>query len=715
MKKITTVIYLIIFLSLYGCSTTNKPAQIDTTSLFPPKIKKLLEQMTLEEKVAELTQDAPANTRLGIPEMLFGECLHGLKENGATSFPQAVALGSTWDPDLLERVASSVAYEARRAGITHCYTPVLDVTRDPRYGRFEESYAEDPLLTTRLGVAYIKGLQGTGKERFNDNHIMATAKHFAGYSEPHRGINGAYVDVSKRTMYEIFFPPFEAAVKEAKVGSIMPAHQDLNGMPAHMSQWLLRDVLREEWGFKGVIVSDNNDIQRLYTMHKIASSKTEAAKFGLKAGVDIDLVLGKHAQFYSYNLEQIKQAIEEDPEVENYVNESVARILQAKFDLGLFERPTKKQPVKSLKKHQVLALEAARSSLVLLKNDKNVLPLDAGKLKSIAVIGPNAHDDTAKEQLELLGGYSRQPPYFVSIYSGLKNHLPEDVTVRYSEGVAIDSYSEDKFEEAITAARQSDVVILAMGGSLKTAGEGSDRDSIDLPGAQLKLMQKIHALGKPTVLVLINGRPLDIRWASDNIPAIFETWYTGMEGGNAIAETLLGKYNPGGKLSVSLPRHIGHIPVSYLEKPDFIGAGKGQYINGVDKSALYAFGYGQSYTTFSYSNLRLEQTSIKASGKTRISVDVTNTGELSGDEVVQFYVKDDFASVGRYNKLLRNFKRISLKKGETQTVSFDIGFDELALYDIDLNKVVEPGAFTLYVGSSSRDQDLKTLSLNVTE
>ncbi|NJX14298.1 beta-xylosidase [Tamlana crocina] len=696
---------------------TKKEAEIEK------KVAALLSQMTLEEKIAEMTQDAPANERLGIPEMKYGEALHGLwlvldYYGNTTVYPQAVACASTWEPELIKKMASQTAKEARALGVTHCYSPNLDVyAGDARYGRVEESYGEDPYLVSRMGVAFIEGLQGTGEEQFDENHVIATAKHFVGYPENRRGINGGFSDMSERRLREVYLPPFEAAVKEAEVGCVMPGHQDFNGAPCHMNTWLLKDILRDELGFDGFIVSDNNDVGRLETMHFIAENRTEAAILGLKAGVDMDLVIGKNVDLATYHTNVLKDTVMQAPSLVKYIDKAVSRILTAKYKLGLFDTKPKEIDTETVEagndEHREFALEIAEKSIIMLKNDNNLLPLDVSKIKSLAVIGPNAHEERPKKgTYKLLGGYSGLPPYYVSVLDGLKKKVGDNVKINYAKGCDIDSFSKEGFPEAISAAKKSDAVVLVVGSSHKTCGEGGDRADLDLYGVQNELVEAIHKTGKPVIVVLINGRPLSINYIAEKIPSVLETWYGGMRAGDAVANVLFGDVNPGGKLTMSFPRDVGQVPVTYLERPDFIGSGKGQY-RFSDKSPLFPFGYGLSYTTFEYGAPKLENESISVDGSTTISVEVTNTGDREGDEVVQMYVRDDFASVGRYLKLLKGFERITLKPGETKTVRFKLGFDELNILNQDMKKVVEPGTFTISVGASSKAEDLKTVSLTV--
>ena len=722
MKKVLFI--TLIAITCLSCNSKQDSKEVNPKdSEIAQKVKQLISEMTLDEKIAEMTQDAPANDRLGIPYMKYGEALHGLwlvldYYGNTTVYPQAVACASTWEPELIKKMASQTALEARALGVTHCYSPNLDVyAGDARYGRVEESYGEDPYLVSRMGVAFIQGLQGTGDEQFDENHVIATAKHFVGYPENRRGINGGFSDMSERRLREVYLPPFEAAVKEAQVGSVMPGHQDFNGVPCHMNTWLLKDILRDELGFDGFIVSDNNDVGRLETMHFIPETRTKAAILGLKAGVDMDLVIGKNVELATYHSNILKDTVTQDPSLMPYIDKATSRILTAKYKLGLFDEEPKEIDEETVNagpdEHREFALELAEKSIIMLKNDNNLLPIDLSKIKSLAVIGPNAHEERPKKgTYKLLGGYSGLPPYYVSVLDGLKNKVGDKVKINYAKGCDIDSFSKEGFPEAVSAAKKSDAVVLVVGSSHRTCGEGGDRSDLDLYGVQNELVEAIHKTGKPVIVVLINGRPLSINYIAENIPSVLETWYGGMRAGDAVANVIFGDVNPGGKLTMSFPRSVGQVPVTYLERPDFIGSGKGKY-RFSDKSPLFPFGYGLSYTTFKYGTPKLENEVINTDGTTSVSVEVTNTGNKVGDEVVQMYVRDDFASVGRYLKLLKGFKRITLNPGETKTVTFKLSFDELNVLNQDLKKVVEPGTFTVSIGSSSLEKDLQKITLTV--
>lgn len=711
------LILILAALMIYGCQTKQVSEAGDTDAEIARKVQALISQMTVEEKIAEMTQDAPANDRLGIPFMKYGEGLHGLWYDGVTVYPQAIACGSTWDPELIREMAAQTALEARALNITHCYSPNLDViSGDARYGRIEESYGEDPYLVSRMGVAFIQGMQGMAEEQFDEHHLLATAKHFTGYPENRRGINAGFGDMSERRLREVFLPPFEAAVKEAQVGCIMPGHQDLNGIPCHMNTWLLEDILRKEYGFNGFIVSDNNDVGRLETMHSIAKNRTEAALLGLQAGVDMDLVLGKPLEFYAYHTNILQDTMENNPSLVKYLDQAVSRILTAKYKLGLFGsslKEAKTDTIVSRPAHQAHAYTMAQKAITLLKNENDLLPLDLSKIKSLAVIGPNAFEEKPdKGTYSLLGGYSGLPPYYVSVLEGLRKKVGDRVKINYAQGCSLLEPSKAGFPEAVAAANRSDAVVLVVGGSRKTCGEGIDRSEIDLYGVQNELVEAIHKTGKPVIVVLINGRPLTINYIAENLPSILETWYLGMHSGSAIADAIFGDVNPGGKLTVSFPRSVGQIPVTYLERPDFIGAGKGEYKD-VDKTPLFPFGFGLSYTDFEFSDPKLSTSSIEAGASTTVSIEVTNTGDRAGDEVVQMYIRDDFASVGRYLKMLKGFERISLEPGEAKTVTFELNADNLSIYNQKMERVVEPGDFTISIGSSSCANDLKTIKLTV--
>jgi beta-xylosidase len=652
------------------------------------------------------------NTRLGIPAMFHDEALHGHMALGSTSFPTPISLASSWDPDLIARIFTVAAMESRIRGGHQVLGPNLDLARDPRWGRTEETYGEDPYLASRLGVACIKALQGAlqgAGPGVDGEHVMATAKHFTAHGQPESGTNVGPANFSERILREIFLPTFEAAVKEAGVMSVMPSYNEIDGVPSHGSHFLLQKILRQEWGFRGLIAADYNAIEQLQTLHKVAADRAAAAKLALEAGVDIEL---PDPDCYP----TLPQLINEGRVSMATLDRAVTNVLRAKFLLGLFENPyvdpERAAKLTNSKAHQDLAAEAARRSITLLKNEGGLLPLDRGKLKSIAIIGPNAAGVH-------LGGYSDAAPgQGVSILAGVRNKVGEQIKVNYAEGCKItkeggnwwadssqlnDAESDAKLiAEAVEAAKASDVVALALGGNEDTNKEGwadnhlGDRDNLDLVGRQNDLVKAVLETGKPTVVMLINSAPLSINYIAEKVPAILEGFYLGEGTGIAVADVLFGDYNPGGKLAVSFPRSVGQLPIAYNHKPT---ARRGYLF--ASKDPLFPFGHGLSYTTFEYSNLKVTPAQIGASGRAEVSVTVTNTGKRSGDEVVQLYVRDLVSSVTRPVMELKDFKRISLAPGESKTVNFTITPDKLSFLDLNMNRIVEPGAFDIMVGTSS--------------
>jgi len=649
-------------------------------------------------------------TRLGIPAIFQGEALHGFMENGSTSFPQALGLASTWDPELVRQVFTAAADEMASAGDEQAFTPVLDLARDPRWGRTEETYGEDPYLGSRIGVAAIEGLQGPNF-LIDRHHVLATAKHFAAHGEPEGGTNTAPANYSERVIRESFLAAFRAAVQEAQVGSVMASYNEIDGIPAHVNSWLLDKVLRQEWGFRGYVTSDGGGLQMLVTTHHIAADNADAARQALAAGVDYDLSDGS---VYGTLIDQVREG--KIPESE--VDRAVARVLTAKFRLGLFENPyvdpDYAERITNSPEHRKLALKAAQETMVLLKNDGNLLPLDLKKLKTIAVIGPNAADVH-------LGGYSREPAHSVSILEGIRERVGTAARVVYPEGCKItegtqgwsawyqnevelpDPESQLKSLQAATeVARKADVAIVVVGENESTNREAwaenhlGDRDSLDLLGYQEQLVKSVVETGTPTVLFLINGRPLSINYAAGHVPAILEGWYLGQEGGSAAANVLFGDVNPGGKLPISFPRNVGQLPDYYDHKPSL---NRSYLFNG--RKPLFPFGWGLSYTTFRFDHLRVDPVAIGTGGETTVSVDVTNTGSREGDEVAELYIHQRVASVTRPVMELRGFQRLGLKPGEMKTVEFKLAPRHLQMLNQDMHWVVEPGVFDIMVGPSS--------------
>lgn len=647
------------------------------------------------------------NTRLGIPAILHDEILHGLMAVGGTHFPTPLAMASSWDTELITKVFTAAALETRLRGSQHVLGPNLDLARDPRWGRTEETYGEDPYLVSRLGVAAIKAIQGPGPN-VDGEHVIATAKHFAAHGQPEGGTNTAPGNFSERMLREIFLPPFEAAVKEAGVLSVMPSYNEIDGVPSHKNIWLLEKLLRQEWGFRGLVVADYNGIAELVSRHKVAVDRADAAIQSLKAGVDIEL-----PDPAAYPL--LPQLVAEGKVAMADIDRSVARVLRAKFQLGLFENPyvdvERTVRVTNSQAHRELAAEAARRSIVLLKNENNLLPLDRTKLQSIAVIGPNAAEAH-------LGGYSDDPQRRVSVLQGVRDKLGNRVKVNYAEGCRITkeggnwwadssqlsdpAVDEKLITEAVTVAKASDVVLLVVGGNEDTNKEAwadnhlGDRDNLDLVGRQNDLVKAIVETGKPVIVLLIHSAPLSINYIAEKVPAILDGFYLGQETGIAVADVLFGDYNPGGKLAVSVPRNVGQLPIAYNHKPT---ARRGYLYT--SKEPLYPFGFGLSYTTFEYSDLKIASPQIGPSGSTDVSVTVKNTGARAGDEIVQLYIRDLVSSVTRPVLELKDFRRISLAPGESRTITFTITPDKLAFFDLNMQRVVEPGVFEIMVGASS--------------
>jgi beta-glucosidase len=646
-------------------------------------------------------------TRLGIPAIFHDEVLHGHMAQGSTSFPQPISMASSWDLDLISRVFTAAALEVRARGSHQVLGPNLDLARDPRWGRTEETYGEDPYLVSRMGVACIRALQGKGPG-IDGEHIIATAKHYAAHGQPEGGTNIAPANFSERILREIFLPSFQAAVTEAGVMSVMPSYNEIDGLPSHNNRWLLEKVLRQEWGFTGHIASDYYAIPQMQSLHRVAADKMEAARLALEAGVDIEL---PDPDCYM----TIPQLVREGRIPEATVDRAVARNLRAKFLLGLFENPyvdaERAARITNSQAHRDLAAEAARRSIVLLKNEGNLLPLDRDRLKSIAVIGPNA--DRAH-----LGGYSDNPQRGISVLQGVTDKVGNRVKVNYAEGCKITkeggnwwadtSHLADPAEDAkliaqaVEIAKASDVAVLVIGGNEDTNKEAwadnhlGDRDSLELLGRQNDLVKAVLETGKPTIVMLINSGPLAINYVAEKVPAILEGFYLGQETGVAVADVLFGDYNPAGKLAVSFPRSVGQLPIAYNHKPT---ARRGYLYT--SKEPLFPFGYGLSYTTFEYSNLKVTPAQIGPGGRAEVSLTVTNTGRRAGDEIVQLYIRDLISSVTRPVKELKDFRRISLAAGESKSVAFTITPDKLSFLDVNMNRVVEPGWFDILVGPSS--------------
>ncbi len=662
-------------------------------------------------------------SRLGIPVIFHEECLHGQAAVDATSFSQPIGLAATFNPRLVEALYTMTAHEARVRGTHQALTPVVDVARDPRWGRVEETFGEDPYLVAEFGMAAVRGFQGDRSFR-DGTRVLATLKHFAAHGQPEGGSNCAPVNISLRTLRETFLEPFRVAIQQAGAISVMASYNEIDGVPSHASEWLLRDVLRDEWGFTGFVVSDYYAIWELSDRpdthgHHVAADRREACALAVRAGVNIEL---PEPDCYLHLVDLVRSGDLQEAQLD----ELVAPMLHWKFRLGLFDDPyvdpAVAERIVGCDAHRALALEAARETITLLRNEQDVLPLDRARISSIAVIGPNANR-------VLLGGYSGVPKHHTSVLDGIRHAAGDGIAVHYAEGCRITiggSWNEDVvvpsdpdadrvlIAEALEVAEKADVIVLAIGGNEQTSREAwslkhlGDRTSLDLVGLQQELADALIATGKPVIVCLFNGRPLSIRELAERAPAILECWYLGQDGGRALAEVLFGDVNPGGKLPITIPRSVGHLPAYYNHKPS---SRRGYLFDEV--SPLFPFGFGLSYTTFSLANVRLEDERIAVDGATRVLVDVTNTGARGGAEVVQMYVRDVVSSVTRPVKELKGFEKVVLAPGETRTVALPITRDTLAFHDVRMRVVVEPGDFLIMVGTSSRDADLQTVTLHV--
>lgn len=712
-----------------GCRSGMK----QTTGLDPvieSKIDALLTRMTLEEKIGQMSQrsrrgeDGPGDvedeirngrigsflnlqdlaernrfqriavqeSRLGIP-LIFGyDVIHGYR----TIFPVPLGEAASWDLDLMEKTAAAAAREARAVGVDWTFAPMIDIARDPRWGRMVEGAGEDPYLGSLIARAKVRGFQGSDLSA--PDTIAACLKHFAVYGAAQAGRDYFTTDVSLRTIRDIYLPPFRAGVEEG-AATLMSGFNDLNGVPTSGNRFLLTDVLRDEWGFEGFVVSDYRSVKQMIT-HGFAEDQAQAAELAVTAGVDMEMVSRTY-------FDDLPSLVRQGVVSEDAVNTAVRRILRIKYQLGLFDHPyvdeNLQETVILAPEHRALARQAVRESLVLLKNDNDLLPLSRN-LKSIALIGP-----LADSRRDLIGTWAlaARDEDTVTVLEGLKNALGPSCQIHYAKGCETTGVSTEGFAEALEAANQSDLVIMAVGESESQNGEAHSRTRIDLPGPQQQLIREIRRTGKPIVMLLFTGRPLTINWELKNIPAILLAWHPGIEGGNGIADVLLGEYNPAGKITVTFPRSVGQIPIFYNEK----NTGRprrerdrftSKYIDSPN-TPLLPFGCGLSYTTFDYSNLKVETPKVKIPGTVKVSADITNTGRRAGHEVVQLYIRDLVGSVTRPVKELKGFQRIYLNAGETKTVTFEFPTDDLKFYDINMEYNVEPGDFTVWVGPNSAE------------
>jgi beta-glucosidase len=644
-------------------------------------------------ETARIQRIAVRESRLGIPVLFGWDVIHGFR----TVFPIPLAEASTWNPDLIERAARVAANEASAAGIHWTFAPMVDIARDPRWGRIAEGSGEDPFLGSAFAAARVRGFQGT--HLLDRGSILACAKHFAAYGGAEAGREYNTVDVSERTLREIYLPPFKAAV-DAGAWTLMSAFNEIAGVPSSGNHWLLSDVLRGEWGFKGFVVSDYTSVMELQN-HGVAGSRTAAGILALSAGVDVDMVSGIYGK-------ELVDAVRTKKLSEDVVDRAVRRVLNAKFAYGLFDNPYRNSDTLREKSEMLtpedldLARTVAQQSIVLLKNERNVLPLDKS-VRTIALIGPLA--DNRRDPLGPWAGFGRAEDV-VTVLEGVKQKLSPQTKLLYALGCGIAADSAD-IQKAVGVAKQADVVVVVLGEEARMSGEAASRSNLDLPGRQNELLKAIHQTGKPIVLVLMNGRPLTIAWAAENVNAIVESWFLGIQSGNAIADMLFGDVNPSGKLPVTFPRSVGQIPVYYNHKNTgrpFVDSSKftSKFLD-ISNTPLYPFGYGLSYTSFTYSNVRASSPTITKYQEMKITVDVENTGKRAGDEIVQLYVQDEVASVTRPVQELKGFKRINLKPREKQSVEFILTFESLSFYNLEMKKLVEPGTFKAFVGGNSVD------------
>ncbi len=655
-------------------------------------------------------------TRLGIPILMHEEGLHGYVARGATSFPQAIGLASTWDKELIENVYSVASREMRSRGAQLALSPVVDIARDPRWGRIEETYGEDPYLVSEIGLAAIRGFQGRNLP-LADDKVLVTLKHMTGHGQPESGTNVAPAELTEHTLRTYFFPPFERAVKEANALSVMPSYNEIGGIPSHANGWLLNTILKDEWGFEGAVVSDYFAIREMVTRHQMLEDAEQAAERAIKAGVDNEMA----------DADAFRElpALVADGRVKvELIDDAVRRILRLKFVAGMFENPYADadyaEQIEANPEAIALARDAARKSMVLLKND-GLLPLQADAIDKLLIVGTHAKDTP-------LGGYSDIPRHVVSVVEGIENAAKGKFDVTFSEGVRItesrvwaadpvDLVPEEEnrrlIAEAVEAAKDTDVIVMVIGGNEQTSREAwatthlGDRTDITLVGQQMDLARAMLATGKPVVTLLLNGRPLSIVELNETAPAIIEGWYLGQETGNAVADVLFGKANPGGKMPVTVARNVGQVPVFYNHKPQ---ARRGYLFDTLDP--LYPFGFGLSYTNFDISAPRVMGDTHSINAPVAIEVDVTNAGEVAGDEVVQLYLRDVHASVTTPVKQLVRFDRVTLQPGERRTVRFQLKPTDFSLWNDRMERVVEPGKFIVMSGGNSRDVKEAEFTLN---
>ena len=759
MRKSFNLGMIVIILVASSCKRECKvPVYKDSTAKVEDRVTDLLDRMTLEEKIAQLSEascdnlkednnaktrqfsfdkfengvgaidgftlsvkeyaDAVNNiqyylinkTRLGIPAIFLSECLHGLVQNGATIYPQSISMASSWDPDLVWGIGCQIRKEAKATGVSQVLSPDLDLARELRWGRVEETYGEDPYLASRMGVAMIKGLQEGDKP--DGTLLIANAKPFLTYCSPYGGLNLASSPGGWYDLYNTYLPPFKAAIQEAGVLSVMTAYNSYDGQALNANKEIYTDLLRNKLGFKGYVYSDWGAVNMLYYFHKVAESRAIAGKLAIEAGVDLEASSPECFQF-------LDSLVRNKIVSMKTIDQATSRILYVKIKSGLFEHPfadtSKIDESMHTPKSVALSKKMADEGIVLLKNENNLLPLNLAKLKSIAVIGPNA------DQVQF-GDYtwSRNNKDGVTVLEGLKRLAGDKLAISYAKGCDLVSLNNSGIDEAVQLAKRSDVAIVVIGTasaslardySNATSGEGFDLTDLNPTGLQEDLVRKIYATGRPTIVVLIQGKPFSIPWMKDNIPAILEAWYPGEKGGESIAEILLGRINPSGKLPVSIPRSVGHLPCfynhlptdrGYYKKPGEYGKPGRDYVFS-SPDPLWPFGFGLSYTTFLYESMQLSSDSLSFDDVLKVKVNVKNTGEREGKEVVQIYIRDEYCSVVRPVKELKAFKKVNISLGETKQIEFEINLKDCGYYNHHGEYLLEPGNFNIMVGSSSKD------------
>lgn len=711
------------------------PAYRNPSLSIDDRLNDLMNRMTIEEKIGQLMMpsghkdfektileqnpgamlnilhsagraiELSLKTRLGIPLLVAEDCIHGHSFwKDATIFPTQLTMSCSWNPDLLEKVARAAAREIAVTGIHWTFSPVLCLTRDLRWGRVGETFGEDPHLIESLAVAMIKGYQGNS---LNDPEgVLANAKHFAGYSETQGGRDSSEADLSHRKLRSYFLPPFEKAVQSGCM-TMMSGYQAIEGIPCAANRWLLREVLKEEWGFQGITVTDWDTVGAMVEGQKICPDIAHASARALKAGNDMIM---STPGFYKGTLAALNQGLLSDVDIDA----PCRRILALKFAMGLFENPrlpdaAKAREVIACDSHRNLNLEVARQSVVLLQND-GILPLSPGRVKRVAVIGPNADND-----LNQLGDWTLGCPLHndltkhsrsstTTVLDGLRRSAPDDCRIEYARGCSATEPDSAGIASAVAMVAKNDVAVVVIGDGLDFVGERHSTATLELQGAQLELLERLQDTGTPLIVVLVNSKPLVLPRSVRNAAAIVESFNPGMEGGTAIAEILWGKVNPSGKLSVSFPRHVGQQPIFYSQ----VRGQHGTRYADLTQEPLFPFGFGLSYTTFCYQYLRVLNPEMKPGQSVDFEVEVTNTGNRHGEEVVQVYMSDEVTSVTWVDKQLKAFQRVALEPGETRHVRFSLPFDAFSLVNADACRVVEPGRFQLLVGGSSRSSDLLT-------